>query len=93
MNKGNAEDIAIEALNFLAADPTRLARFLDLSGLDPASIRAAAGDAGFLAGVLDYVNSDETLLLAFADHATVAPTVVEKARTALGGRAWERDVP
>ena len=93
MTKGDAEAIAIDALNFLAGDSTRLTRFLDLSGLSPASIRAAARDPGFLAGILDYINGDESLLMAFAADASVDPPVVEKARAALGGRAWERDMP
>jgi hypothetical protein len=93
MDKKSAEGIAIEALNFLAADPARLVRFLDLSGLDPASIRAAAGDPGFLLGVLEYVNGDEALLKAFAAEADTVPPTVERALAALGGRAWERDLP
>ena len=93
MTKGDAEAIAIDALNFLAGDATRLTRFLDLSGLNPASLRAAARDPGFLAGILDYINGDESLLIAFAADASVEPTVVEKARAALSGRAWERDMP
>jgi len=92
VEKNAAEAIAIEALNFLAADASRLVRFLDLSGLDPSSIRAAARDAGFLAGVLDYVNGDEPLLTAFARDAGVDPGVVGRAQAALGGR-WERDTP
>src|ERR1700753_163161 len=47
-----AEALAIQALNFLATDPARLSRFLALSGLDPASIRAAAGESGVLGGGL-----------------------------------------
>jgi hypothetical protein len=93
MTKKDAQALAIEALNVLAADATRLVRFLDLSGLDPGSIRAAARDAGFLAGVLDYINADEALLIAFADTTSIDPNTVAKARRALGGRAWERDVP
>jgi len=93
MKQADAEAIAIEALNFLAADATRLVRFLDLSGLDPASIRAAARNTGFLTGVLDYVSGDEALLMDFADSAGVKPGVVGRARTTLGGQNWERDVP
>ena len=93
MKKKDAETMAVEALNFLAADATRLVRFLDLSGLDPTSIRAAARDAGFLAGVLDYVNTDEALLMAFADASGINPSAVAKARLILGGKSWERDVP
>jgi hypothetical protein len=93
MKKTDAEAMAVEALNFLAADATRLVRFLDLSGLEPASIRVAARDAGFLAGVLDYVNGDEALLVAFADANGIDPSAVAKARSMLGGKSWERDVP
>jgi hypothetical protein len=93
MNKQQAEAIAINGLNFLAADGERLVRFLDLSGLDPASIRAAARDPGFLAGVLEYINADERLLMAFAGDAGMEPGVVGRAFHALGGGIWERDVP
>ena len=61
-----AEALAIQALNFLATEPQRLSRFLALSGLAPESIRAAAAESGFLAGVLAHLGEDEALLLAFA---------------------------
>ena len=93
MNNDAAADIAVDALIFIAADATQLARFLDLSGLTAASIRAAAGDPGFLLGVLDYINADEALLKAFADASGINPSVVTKARLALGGRTWDGDVP
>lgn len=89
MNNDEAEAIAVDALTFISADATRLARFLDLSGLTPASIRAAAHDAGFLLGVLDYINADEALLRSFADTIGINPSTVEKAHSALGGRMWE----
>ena len=92
MNKNDAEAIATEALAFLAADAERLRRFLDLSGLDPASIRAAAESVDFLAGVLDYICADEALLVGFAADAGLQPPLVERARLTLAGR-WERDLP
>jgi Protein of unknown function (DUF3572) len=92
MQKDAAETIAANALNFLARDAERLVRFLDLSGLNPGSIREAARDAGFLAGVLEYICGDQALLLEFADHSGVTPSAVEKARLALSGR-WDRDLP
>jgi hypothetical protein len=93
MNRDNAETIAVDALRFLAGDAARLVRFLDLCGLNPSSVRAAARDPAFLAGVLDYVSSDEALLIEFAHDAGIEPSAVEKARSVLGGRQWERDVP
>ncbi len=86
------ENLAIQALSFLAQDPERLGRFLSLAGIGPDMIRAAAADPSFLAGVLDHVAGDEELLLAVAEHAGVKPDAVMRAHAALSGRV-ERDVP
>ena len=88
-----AEALAIQALNFLATEPARLTRFLALSGLDPASIRAAAAESGFLAGVLAHLGENESLLMAFAAEAGVTPADVDRARRLLAGHDWEREVP
>ncbi len=88
-----AESLAVQALSWLGSDPERLGRFLTLSGLGPQSLRAAARDPGFLAGVLEHVASDETLLVAFAAEAGVEPAHVDKARRLLGGGDWERETP
>ena len=93
MTSQDAEQLAIQALSFIAGEPDELARFLALTGLDSASIRSAAADAGFLAGVLDYVAGNEPLLLAFAGHCGFDPALVDAARRALGGQTWDRDVP
>jgi hypothetical protein len=88
-----AESLAIQALNFLATEPARLSRFLGVTGLDPASIRAAAGEPDFLAGVLSHLGEDETLLTQFAADAGVTPAEVDRARRLLAGGDWEREVP
>ncbi|MCI0598425.1 MAG: DUF3572 domain-containing protein [Beijerinckiaceae bacterium] len=69
LTRAAAESLAIEVLTFLAGDPARLGRFLSLSGLEAGHLRAAAADPGFLGSVLDYLASDEPLLLAFAANA------------------------
>ena len=53
------ESLAIEALTLIAGDPALAARFMSLSGFDPGSLRMAAKRPDFLAGVLDYVMTDE----------------------------------
>jgi hypothetical protein len=78
-----AEVLAIQALGFIAQDDERLGRFLALTGMGPAEIRAAARERHFLAGVLDYVTGDEELLVAFAGHADVDPATIAIARQAL----------
>ncbi len=88
-----AENMAVEALGFIAADADRLGRFLAVTGIDPAGVRQAAREPAFLAGILDYVCSDESLLLAIAAESGSSPQDVERARGLLGDRRWERDVP
>ena len=88
----HAEALAIAALTFLAAEPERLGGFLAVTGIGPESIRTAASEPHFLAGVLDHIASDEPLLLAVAEHIGVKPEAVMRAHAALSG--WhERDVP
>src|SRR6185369_7125656 len=88
-----AEGLAIAALGFIAADPERLGRFLALTGIGPESIREAAREPRFLAGVLDHVAGHEALLLAFAAEHDVDPDHVMLARDVLIGGRWERDDP
>ncbi|PNE12369.1 MAG: hypothetical protein CR217_03920 [Beijerinckiaceae bacterium] len=83
LTKAAPESIAIEVLTFLAGNPGRLDRFLALSGLGRDSLRAAAGEPGFLAAILDHLASDESLLLAFAARAGHAPATIAKARDIL----------
>jgi hypothetical protein len=88
-----AEQLAIQALNFIGSDAAELGRFLALTGIGPAELRAAAHEPGFLAGVLEHVLGYEPLLLAFAKDADIKPEMVAQAREALAGSQWEREVP
>jgi len=88
-----AEGLAIQALTFIAGDGERLGRFLAITGIGPAEIRAASGEPGFLAGVLAYLVSDDRLAAAFAAEAGCDPADIAKAHAALGGEPWEREVP
>jgi hypothetical protein len=69
----DAEVIALKALAFIAGDGDRLGRFLALSGAGPGDIRRAAGDPRFLAGVLNHLLQDESLLLTFTAEADLDP--------------------
>ncbi len=82
-NADSAESIAIEALGFVASDPELLPRFLAISGIDAASIRAAAREAGFLAGVLQFVIAHEPTLLRFSEQSGIPPQQVSAAMRAL----------
>jgi hypothetical protein len=91
LTPADAETLAIAALSFLAAEPERLAQFADATGHTLATIRAEANSQHFLAGVLDFLMSGESLLLVFAGHQGVTPPDIAAARQALapGAAAWD----
>jgi hypothetical protein len=80
-----AERLAIEALGFIASDATRLTQFLAATGYDPAAIRDEAGSPEFLAGVLDFLLGDESLLLVFTSHSGTDPKLIAASRRILAG--------
>lgn len=93
LSREQAEGLAIQALSFIAGDSERLGRFLAVTGIGPAEIRAAAGEPAFLVGVLDYMASDEQLITAFARENELDPADIDRGRVALAGEPWEREGP
>jgi hypothetical protein len=93
INRKIAENLAIQALGFMASNSERLGAFLAATGIGPEMIRKAAAEPAFLAGVLDHVCGDEALLIAVAEHAGLTPQDVEHAQAVLGGRPWQREAP
>lgn len=79
----DAEAVAIAALGFVAANPELMSRFLAISGIEPSMIRKAAGEPGFLAGVLDFVLAHEPTLMRFAEETGRNPASVLAARRKL----------
>lgn len=73
INTAEAELIALKALGFLARDQDRFSRFLALSGVDLGDIRAAAQNPEFLAGLLNHLLQDESLLLTFTAEQELDP--------------------
>jgi hypothetical protein len=80
------DGLAIQALAFIAGDPEHASRFLALSGIDAGDLRRAAGDPGFLLGVMDYLVGDEPLLLSFAAQAGLSPEAVVGAHDRMSRR-------
>ena len=91
MDRNTAETMAIMAFSFLIEDDERRDRFLALTGTQPDQLRAAIGQPSFQGAILDYLGTDERVLTAFAASAAIDPGDIERARTALAGRRWERD--
>ncbi len=79
------QEIAIAILGWLANEADMLGRFLALSGVAPVDLRAHMADAGFQAGLLDFVMQDEPSLMAFCEASGFAPEAVATAWNRLSG--------
>ena len=62
----NDESLAIEILSFLSADEARLLAFLEATGVSVTGLRDRMDDRDFRGGLMDYIASDDTLLVDFA---------------------------
>jgi hypothetical protein len=83
MSVDEAERVAVSAFSYITNDEDRLNRFLAVSGLRVDTIRIAAESAGFFAGILDYIASDEALLVGFAEEQKIKPEQVMQAHWTL----------
>ncbi|SFK34336.1 Protein of unknown function [Sphingomonas sp. NFR04] len=79
----NPETVALQALVWILSDSGRAARLLDLTGLDPATLRARAGEPALLAAALGFLESYEPDLIACADALDLSPAVLVDARRQL----------
>jgi signal transduction protein with GAF and PtsI domain len=60
-------------LGYLAENPEELLAFMQHAGLDPAALRGAVGTSALQRGLVDYVASNEPILLALCANANIAP--------------------
>ena len=89
IGRESAETIAAQALAWLASEPERINGFLTMSGLSPSELMARAGDVRVLGAALDYLMTEDNMVMAFCDAAGLAYTVPQAARAALpGGEQW-----
>lgn len=84
-----AKSVALSAFMHLTQDEERLTRFLEMTGLRPETVRAAAATPGFFAAVLDHVASDEALLLELARALEMKPERIMEARHTLSPLEFE----
>jgi hypothetical protein len=81
----HAEIIGLQALAWLAGDADRLEKFMNACGIDGTSLRAVADQPETVAAVVDFLLSNEELLLAFCESASTSPETVIAARQHLAG--------
>jgi hypothetical protein len=84
-----AEALAVAAFSAITGDEERMSRFMAISGLRPDTIREAAASPRFFAGILDYVVSDEALLIGLATELNVKPERLMGAHMALSPSEFE----
>jgi Protein of unknown function (DUF3572) len=89
VTREDAENVALGAFSFITADEERLGQFLAVSGLRPDNIRDAAASPGFFAAILDYVASDEPLLIALAKEMNTKPEHIMQAHWSLSPSEFE----
>ena len=85
MKQDLAEAIALQALSYILNDQAHLSHFIATTGYDAESLETLTDSSENLGGVLDYLLSNETLLLAFAVDSGLAPEAPSQARQALSG--------
>ena len=79
----NPQTLALQALAWTLDDPARARRLLDVTGLDPAGLRARAGERALLAATLGFLEAHEPDLVACAQAIGASPEALVAARTAL----------
>ncbi len=80
---GNNVTVALQALAHVAGDDMLGPRFLTLSGMDPAELRARAADPEVLAAVVDFLAANETDLVDCAKAIGVRPEALAAVAAAL----------
>lgn len=83
MIRDDAETLALRALGHIAGDSDLGPRFLDLTGLDVAGLRARAAEPGLLAAALAFLAAHEPSLIATAAALDVRPAALVDAHAAL----------
>lgn len=77
--------LALQALAHVAGDEAMGPRFLALTGMDVAELRANGGQPATLIALLDYLMANEADLVATAEAIGVKPDQLAGAARALGG--------
>lgn len=79
MDTNHAAAISLMALAFLAQDSQRLARFLALTGVEPAALPGLALEHEFHSAVLEHMLGDESMLLEFCAIEAIDPSMAAAA--------------
>ncbi|BDI59621.1 DUF3572 domain-containing protein [Qipengyuania nanhaisediminis] len=79
-SQSRAATLALAAIGWILHDEDRAARYLELTGLDPAGLRAGLGDPLILASALEFLANHEPDLIQAAEALAVTPEELVAAR-------------
>ncbi len=86
MNLEYAERLGIQVLSWLAADnDDLLGQFLGMTGIAADDLRTRSQDPEFLGFVLDFLLTDDAMVMAFCEDMNVSADQPMLARTSLPG--------
>lgn len=90
LSQEHAETLALRALAHIAADEHAMGGLVAQTGLAPDDLRGGILDPELLAGILDFLLSDDGLAADFCAAQNIPPTHLGAARRALpGGETYE----
>ena len=85
LSQSGAEQIALEAIVWLAGNDELLSVFMGSTGADEAAFRDGLGNTEFQASVLDFLMMDDAWVIAFCDTKGIPYDRLMQARAALPG--------
>jgi len=80
----NRFDLVSRLLVFLGGRPEDMEQFFAISGVHPSELRSRLADKGFQDGLLDYMMTNEPLLLAFCEETGDDPAFVARVAQSSG---------
>jgi hypothetical protein len=85
LTEERAKALALQILTYVLADPKQISRFLALTGSDPQDLRNIASSRELQQATLEFLLSDEGLLLAFCQEHAIDPALIAPAHRLLSG--------
>ena len=85
MKQEQAETIALQAITYISSQENYLISMMNQCGLTPQDLKNNLSDSSFLSGVLDFLLSNEEILIQFLQEIECEPEFVIRARMAFPG--------
>ncbi len=85
MTPDQAATVALKGLAYLVNFEPELTRFLELSGATREDLRRRADEPEFLASLLDFMLTNEVVLVDFCDDTSIDAREIHRARHVLSG--------